>query len=296
MAIVNEDVEVIRMFLSNPRVNAGRIHRCLFWFDTLVTPFDVALRTLNTCVIGAFLECPRVILNDTVLTRASSPLAACLLIWPYYLSDADNSRFKDVFRTILYCPRVDVNARVTIFNASKRNSAVHKKEDAYSTLHLACSMNHVPAVKMLIDCERVDVNAKTANASGQTALHIAVIHERVPALRMLLACDRVDVNIQNDDPGVPALHYAVFQNEHIVRAFFECDRVDVDITNKKGHTALYYAVIRRGSATITRLIMTRSRDKEVTTSARQLGHDDDGLLSHFRKILVTGRIHPMKSF
>ena len=96
------------------------------------------------------------------------------------------------------------------------------------------------ALRVLIDDENTDINAKDGN--GMTALQYAVMKEYPQLVDKLLAFENIEVNSQ-DNGGLTALHHAVLQrNESAVKALLAHEDIDVNSQDGQGLTALHHAV------------------------------------------------------
>lgn len=88
-----------------------------------------------------------------------------------------------------------------------------KKEDGFTSLHLACLNNHYEVVKLLIELGKSNVNVK--NMNQQTALHLVIDRQHYDIVQLLLD-NKSDVNVQNKDGDSP-LHCLV-RNQNLNHA------------------------------------------------------------------------------
>lgn len=87
----------------------------------------------------------------------------------------------------------------------------------------------------------VDVNARTK--LGLTPLHLAVEADDLEIVKLLVSIKDVDVNAQGGPKKSTALHLAVKNRRlDIIRFLAAHEKVNIEVLNKKGESAIFYAV------------------------------------------------------
>lgn len=114
-----------------------------------------------------------------------------------------------------------------------------------SALHVAVYKEKVDAVKILVECPKVDVNLIMDYYSygeeywNETPLHIAVDKSNVKIVEILLSSPRIDVNIKSYTSSVKehqtALHMAVKKgNIEIIQLLLNHKGIDFNAVDKDG--------------------------------------------------------------
>lgn len=117
---------------------------------------------------------------------------------------------------------------------------INCQQNGANPLSKAIASGNLECVKALIDCGRVDVNAKVTK--HQSALHIAVIYGVVEIVDLLvhypgILCD------EPDDKGMTPLHYAAkLGHEDIACLLLENGTVNVNSKNSEKETPLFLAI------------------------------------------------------
>ena len=117
---------------------------------------------------------------------------------------------------------------------------INCQENGVNPLSKAIASGNLECVKALLDCGRIDVNAKVTK--HQSALHIAVIYGVVEIVDLLvhypgILCD------EPDDKGMTPLHYAAqLGHEDIACLLLENGTVNVNSKNSEKETPLFFAI------------------------------------------------------
>eukprot|EP00927_Polykrikos_kofoidii_P006459 TRINITY_DN12612_c0_g2_i1.p1 TRINITY_DN12612_c0_g2~~TRINITY_DN12612_c0_g2_i1.p1 ORF type:complete len:1006 (-),score=121.48 TRINITY_DN12612_c0_g2_i1:27-2975(-) len=114
--------------------------------------------------------------------------------------------------------------------------------DGFAPVHIAAVMGRLDCLQLLLE-EKADVQARTEDASRDTALHLAADRNQVAIVRFLCGEDDsgATLNLQNAY-GDTALHVAARKhNVEIIRELLRVFAVDTSITNKMGKTPLQCA-------------------------------------------------------
>ncbi|CAG2200308.1 ANKRD50 [Mytilus edulis] len=164
---------------------------------------------------------------------------------------------------------------------------IHMKDIALSG---SCYMGTVYLVKWLI----TDVN-KCSN-DGTPPLQIACYNNMIEVVRVLLQCDDVDIDLCDDDgcsslylatdvnkcsnDGTPPLQIACYNNMiEVVRVLLHCDDVDIDLCDDDGCSSLYLAS-QNGHVDVVKELLQHSADvnkcdfkgKSSLNVAQEKGH------------------------
>ena len=112
-------------------------------------------------------------------------------------------------------------------------------------LHWACKYGNEDTVKLLLDCSRIDFNAK--DQADQTALYAAIGEAKIDVVKLLIFDERIDLNA-TDALGMTPLHWSCFYHysninssiyEDIVKLILSKAKeksIDVNATDLKGRT------------------------------------------------------------
>jgi ankyrin repeat protein len=120
----------------------------------------------------------------------------------------------------------------------KADCNVKDSEDV-TPLHIACEEGHLPMVQYLIDQCKADCNAKMYD--GCTALHIASDNGHLTIVQYLTGLDHVDCNAKDNDGWTP-LHYACQKGDlPLVQYLTRLGHVDCNAKDNDGSTALHIA-------------------------------------------------------
>jgi ankyrin repeat protein len=143
-----------------------------------------------------------------------------------------------------------------------------QKKDAQTKgttdLHIACENNAVETVKLLLQTENIDVNAKRdkkfhhtwngdrqrydTQEQGETPLHIACQNNNKEIIEILLARNDIDITIQKKD-GDTSLHIVCkIGNQEIVQKLLTRDASIINTQNNKKETALYLSYFYKHKA------------------------------------------------
>ena len=112
-------------------------------------------------------------------------------------------------------------------------------DKGWSLLHVACKLNRVECVRVLLNNSKTNVNIRGPNRI--TPIFI-VIRRNIPnLLKLLLEHPNINVNIFNADVMTP-LHYAVFKdNVECIRLLLQHPNIRTDATDQNGKTAADFA-------------------------------------------------------
>ena len=138
-------------------------------------------------------------------------------IYDTFLQSSDKNNLKGSIQYLKYynfnfIQKNDINNKSAFFELYKR--------DYYSF------------VKLFLDKDTNIINYK--NDDGKTALYLAVEKGNVDIVKLLLSCNKLDINITNN--GKTALFLAVEkENAEIVKLLLTHDKIKVNIINKYKH-------------------------------------------------------------
>ena len=126
--------------------------------------------------------------------------------------------------------------------------------NGHTPLSLAAENGHEAVMRLLIERDDVDINSK--NKYGRTPLSLAARNGHEAVTRLLIERDDVDINSKGVDERTPLSLAAESGHEAVVRLLIE--RVDLDINSKdnSGRTALACATEKRHDAVV-RLLINR---------------------------------------
>jgi len=122
-------------------------------------------------------------------------------------------------------------------HAAGENIDVIRKEDGFSSLHLAARYGNAEMVETLLKCgAKID----RRNNNGHTPLHLAATFKEGPAIRMLLKYG-ADPNEQDNEGDFCLLYLPqVHALSDMYQIFLDHPKIDVNLRNHAGETALHY--------------------------------------------------------
>jgi hypothetical protein len=109
-----------------------------------------------------------------------------------------------------------------------------------SALMIAADKGYAPVVALLLECEKVEVNARR-KVSGDTALVFACNGGHQAVVDKFVECERFDVNGVSENRYTALMHYSNCGHGSIVRALLKCERLDLNAANIPGATAIMIA-------------------------------------------------------
>ena len=154
-----------------------------------------------------------------------------------------------------------------------------KAKDGRTPLSVAAAIGHEAIVQMLISRDDVDVNAKDNHGIVPMAVATMMGHEAIAHL--LLKRNDVDVDAKEKDGWTPLMFAAQSGHEAVVQLLIQRNDVDVDAKDKNGQTPLMFAA-ESGHEAVVRLLIERNdidvdaKEKDGWTPlmfAAQKGHE-----------------------
>lgn len=146
-----------------------------------------------------------------------------------------------------------------------------RPDTRYVPLCHAVGVGHLGVVEALLDSARLDPN--TVGGSGSepsTPLHIAVVCRALEIVKLLLQDQRVDVNAKTE-AGESALYKASFQdNSEIVRLLLAHADVDVNVKTKSGESVLDFALDHKNLEIAKLLLAHPEVDVNAKTSSSEV--------------------------
>ncbi|OUM63872.1 hypothetical protein PIROE2DRAFT_20617 [Piromyces sp. E2] len=106
----------------------------------------------------------------------------------------------------------------------------------YTPLHLAINSDNIDIVKILLQCQKVDVNIY--DKYGFSPIFYSILKKRYDVLRMLLSHPSVNVNRKNVTGLSPLLFTVVLRNKEALKILLSHPDIDINITGKHNNTAL----------------------------------------------------------
>jgi len=152
-------------------------------------------------------------------------------------------------------------------------------------LAFAASIRNVPAVQLILQCTRLNINQLSPESAHATALFLAVQQagnglddhddHAVAVIRSLLSHPNINVNTPSDTSATP-LHLACFQgNDKLVSLLLEHPHIDPTAVSSMGNEPLRMAV-QQDHAHIVRLILAYRPSVDINKSDHfgqtHLGH------------------------
>jgi ankyrin repeat protein len=116
-------------------------------------------------------------------------------------------------------------------------------------MYIACDLNKVDMVRLLIEYPHIDVNKRNSFESNNTPLHKACNKSYKKIIELLVSHPEININAQNSSGNTP-LHiictnqFLDENNEQIelIKMFFSNPDIDINITNKEGEHIINYLV------------------------------------------------------
>ncbi|AGJ98955.1 Ankyrin repeat domain protein [Wolbachia endosymbiont of Drosophila simulans wNo] len=189
--------------------------------------------------------------------------------------------------------KTTVKAIVEKLTIAGADSNTKDYTDGKTPLHIAAQNGLVEVVKVLLNTQKIEVDAKD-NTFGNTALQAAAQNGHTEIVESLINTKKVDVNTANKDNFTPL--YRAAQNGHkavvkllldngakvngcgvgrdplsvavnnghkeIVELLLSVEGVDVNISNQLGNTPLHIAAIK-GHEEIARLLLEKGADANI---------------------------------
>ena len=145
------------------------------------------------------------------------------------------------------------------------NGAIHDIEADHEVLcsfplYIACTRNHIEAVKVFLADERIDVNkARTDNdVSSATALGKACFHGMVEIAKLLLAHDDIDVNVQTAGTQTPLYSAACQGHVAIIELLLAHDKIEADKPDTTNGATPLHVACYRGHVGVVKLLVAHA--------------------------------------
>jgi ankyrin repeat protein len=244
LASLNDRVEVVRTLLEDDQTDPN-IPNMVGW-----TPLLTAVLKGSLGVVEELLRVSRININcSTRSTGTALYIAAndghehiCSRLLKQdgidltinkngdsLLHKAASSGLSTIVQQLLKKDSIDINKR----DSSGRTPLIRVLDGQLSTIRAT------ETTKVLLDDHRIELNA--IDKLGKSALMVAIHGGFIEAAQLILAQDRVDVNAK-DNWGETAVMWAAEHGEADLIHALACHGVHFDVVNKKGQSALHYAV------------------------------------------------------
>lgn len=145
-------------------------------------------------------------------------------------------------------------------HAAGEDIDVIRKEDGFSSLHLAARYGNAEMVETLLKCgAKID----RRNNNGHTPLHLAATFKEGPTIRMLLKYG-ADPNEQDNEGDFCLLYLPqVHALSDMYRIFLDHPKIDVNLRNHAGETALHYMAKSGTPAKVMKLLIDAGADCNI---------------------------------
>jgi ankyrin repeat protein len=138
-------------------------------------------------------------------------------------------------------------------------NVVQSREDGMTPLFMACQQGHLEVVKLLLACDKIDVN-KTMLSVGFTPLFVVCQQGRLELIKLLLAHDGIDVNKAETSGGVTPLYMACQQGHlEVVRQLLAHDGIDVNQAETNGGATPFYRACQQGHLEVVKQLLAHDR-------------------------------------
>ena len=139
-------------------------------------------------------------------------------------------------------------------------------DDGDSALHYSAFGRKMEIMKSLLN-RGANPNAK--NLKGCSVLHVCVVMQHIEAVKLLINQPTIDVNTQ-DVYGDTPLHEAILKEYNsIAEIFCSLDGIDLTLSNKRGFNSLQYAALK-GNAYAVGLIL--DKEPSLASSRKMDGY------------------------
>ncbi|ORX59998.1 hypothetical protein BCR36DRAFT_394454 [Piromyces finnis] len=106
----------------------------------------------------------------------------------------------------------------------------------YTPLHLAINNENIDVIKILLNCQKINVN--TYNKYGFSPIFYSILKKRYDILSMILNHPSVDINYKNITGLCPLLFTVTLRNKEALEILLSHPNIDINITGKNNNTAL----------------------------------------------------------
>jgi len=180
-----------------------------------------------------------------------------------FLYVACQNGHENIVRTILNCPRIDVNQHQNYKDGNIADTPLHiscqnghlgivrlllkingikidqVKKDGSTPFYSACKFGHVEIANELLSTSRVDVNR--TDSSKMSALYVACQNGHVEVVAFLLGIPKIMVNLAEEDEVTPL--FVACQNGYvdIVKLLIARVEVDINLTQESGLSPFFIA-------------------------------------------------------
>lgn len=236
-------VDMVQILLDHPKIDVNKN-------SDSILPFGIACAYGSTEVVKLLLNDNRVQINiinnlPSVMGHISPFSVACL--YDHYniakiIIESERMTTDDL-QMIFYncCMRNHFKTvKFILQNTDSLTIDLNKKWTSDKTgLYMACSNNSMDVVKLLLEDDRIDLNASEYddtmnNGSGYTLLYKACYDKNDVLVSFLLKDGRIDPN-KGDDRGMTPLHLAyLFNHYSIIQLLIADERVDQNKKDKHG--------------------------------------------------------------
>ncbi|KAJ6007878.1 Pfs NACHT and Ankyrin domain protein [Penicillium herquei] len=167
------------------------------------------------------------------------------------LANGHRDAVKALFQKEASCPQNDISAQLEY-----GGDLVTRK--GQTPLFWAIQHGHKAVVEVLLDMDKVDVDANAEDKTGRTQLSWAAENGHKAVVELLLARDALDVNTKDKNRGrTPLLWAAEAGHVAVVKLLLARDGVDVNTKdNSFGQTPLSWAA-KNGHIAVVKLLLAR---------------------------------------
>ena len=116
------------------------------------------------------------------------------------------------------------------------SSIFYKTIQGYTPLHLAVNNDNVEVMKLILQCNKVDVN--TYDNYGFSPIFYAILKKRYDVLKMLISHPSFRINYKNVTGLNPLLFTVVLRNKEALKMLLAHPQTDINITGRHNNTAL----------------------------------------------------------
>eukprot|EP00833_Pecoramyces_ruminatium_P006729 jgi/Orpsp1_1/1180761/evm.model.c7180000074572.1 len=141
----------------------------------------------------------------------------------------------NTFKLLKACIGNDTTQIPCIINETS-SALFYKTVQGYTPLHLAINNDNLEVVRMLLRCEKVNVNIY--DKYGFSPIFYAILKKRYDILKMLINHPSVKINYKNITGLSPLLFAVVLNNKEALKILLSHPDTDINITGKHNNTAL----------------------------------------------------------
>ena len=270
-------LQFFEMLTSTPGINPTLVnHERIAPFDVVDSDGNTILH--NACAKGNTTMVELLMKNEADVLRLNgcgdAPIhIACIhsqlntmkVLWSYKRCDVNQQNSKGDTALHIVC-RMRTGRELQfleVLTSTPELNYTVMNHEGDAPIHAACECSRLDTLKVLLDCERCDVNQQ--NAVGNTALHIVCgMKTESTFLGPLLSTPGINPTLVNHEGNAPIHTACINSRLESLKGLLSCESCDPNQRNSKGDTALHIVCRMRTGREL--------RFLEVLTSTPELNY------------------------